>query len=370
MIKESFLIRLARKYVNWKRSNNILKDFSLFEDLIVNKALSYASSSKVKYCMTKKNFFYIIIDLIYWKATRRRRLYNFPKAFLFVGLSEYALKKNDLDLTRKIAISFQRFMNSDGSPVFPIDIVDQVPFGLASLNLYKLLGEEKFKYMAECFYLKINDWRDPATYIIQYRKNSNILLNDMLGMVCPFLIKYGEVFNDDNAIKLAFKQIEYYIKYGVEGSSHLPFHGIMNDTKIKVGPTNWGRGIGWYILALSSYVNSISSKKSDLFKNELIKLIETLESLKNKDGVWSQFPGSSERFDASSTIIFMYSMNLANSTLFSREKIFREIGNYITNNGVLLSSSGETHGVNSYSDKFGESELSQGILLMLIATTY
>lgn len=370
MKKEKMIIKLARKYVNWKRKSNILNDFNSFEDLVVKKALSYASSDKVKYSMSRKNIFFIMMDFVYWKTTKKRKLYNFPKAFLFVGLTEYAIEKNDLDLSHKVADSFQRFIKYDGLPSFTVDIVDQVPFGLAALNLYQLLGDEKYKKMADYFYLKIEEWKDPITEIIQYREKSNILLNDLLGMVCPFLIKYGEIFNNKNAVILASKQIDYYIKYGVEKDSNLPVHGIMNDTKIKVGPTNWGRGIGWYILALSSCVNSKSSINIGFYKQELNKLIATLDQLKNKEGVWSQFPGSSHRFDASSTTMFMYAMNIAHSSMYNKKNIYKLIGSSINKKGAILNSSGETYGVNSYSDKFSESELSQGVLLMLLGTTY
>ena len=360
----------AHTFLQWKRNHCILSDTSIFERQVVNKALSMAKSKKVVYIMSSKSFISNVIDFFYWRSARERRIFNFPKAYLFVGLTDYAMSKQDLQLMKKIAISFESYININGTPSFIFNKVDQVPFAMAALNLYQYLGDEKYKVMADYTYQKLISWSDPISGIIQYRKESQVILSDMLGMVCPFLVRYGEYFEKTDAIDLAYKQIEFYILYGVEKDSHLPVHGIVNKTKIKVGPTNWGRGIGWYMLALSFYSKLEGLNSTNLVKNELSKLITTLNLLKTKESEWSQFPGSSNHFDASTTTMFMLGVNYSLSGSYSKDKITRLLGKHIDKRGAIINTSGETFGINSYSNKFGQSELSQGILLMLLSTTY
>ena len=196
-------------------------------------------------------------------------------------------------LMRKIASYFEPFISEDGMPTFIFDKVDQVPFAIAAINLYKFYGKSKYKLMADYIYMQLNQWSNPQSKIIFYRMNTRLQFVDALGMVCPFLVRYGQTFNKKNAIDLAYIQIDYYLKYGIDKDSYLPAHAINQITNYKVGSTNWGRGIGWYIFALSEYKKYAGG---DIISHELKEVINTLNLLKNKDMTWSQFPGSSDNF--------------------------------------------------------------------------
>ncbi len=74
---------------------------------------------------------------------------------------------------------------------------------------------------------------------------------------------------------------------------------------MKIGSTNWGRGIGWYLIGLNEV-----KRTNDFFRNEYKALSEVLIKLRNADGFWSQFLGSSEFFDASTTTMFLYCLGL------------------------------------------------------------
>jgi hypothetical protein len=56
-----------------------------------------------------------------------------------------------------------------------------------------------------------------------------------------------------------------------------------------------------------------------------------------------------------------------NTKLLTKHEILSKLENYINRDGEILQTSGDTYGVNRYSATFGKSELSQGMLLLLLA---
>ena len=43
--------------------------------------------------------------------------------------------------------------------------------------------------------------------------------------------------------------MQQYYRKGVDKETGIPFHGYDWNSGIRVGSANWGRGIGWYLLA-------------------------------------------------------------------------------------------------------------------------
>ena len=355
-------LRLEQKY--FKNETSIVNT-KFPEQVILNKSLEMASSSKVTMIWNEQASF--SEELLKLRNTEQESLfkqYNYPRAFLISGLTDYAKSQNDTILMLKIGKIFDRYINSDGVPAFTFDKVDQIPFGVAAINLFQFTNDIRYKKFADYIYAKAVSLTDKEGGIILYRKDHKVQLNDVLGMICPFLIRYEEINKESKSTILAQKQLQYYIQYGVDKDTYLPTHGINLKTKIKIGPTNWGRGIGWYIIALSEYV-----KHKETYSFELNRLINTLKMLRTNENVWTQFPGLSEHFDGSSTTMFMYAINLTHPGTYSKEDILKILGKYITNSGIIRSTSGDTYGINDYSRTFGDSELSQGMLLMLLSTT-
>lgn len=69
----------------------------------------------------------------------------------------------------------------------------------------------------------------------------------------------------------------------------------------------------------------------------------------------------------STTTLFMYNM-LLNQPFFTKNEAFSLLSPYIDKEGYILETSGDTYGINNYSQSFGKSELSQGILLLILST--
>jgi len=298
-----------------------------------------------------------LFDLANSRGVKSFRKYNYPHAFLLYGLiKSVCMDKKHTQIFKEY---FDRLLDKKGNFVFTVDKVDQASYGLVALELYKIYEQDKYKNLADSMWEFIFDNYKSNNGFVLYRKGQLVWLNDMIGLVLPFLIKYYECTNNKVCLAVAREQLEYYIKYGTDTETYMPAHGINLINNVKTGSINWGRGIGWYFLGLKEFYELDGS-----FEKEYLCLTNTLMKLKNKDGLWSHFPGSSDYFDASSTTMFLYCMP---KELHTIEDVLTKMDRYISKNGYVLQTSGDTYGANSYSKTFGKSELTQGMMLLLLS---
>lgn len=345
-----------------------IADNNEIEKQIIDASLLMAKSEAHFMPFQEQSHFLDEIKKFQNKKENPHPWFDHPKGLLFSGLTAYAMAKKDTLLMKEIAGTFDSRVLDNWDKIKDMVIVDQIPFGVAALDLYLFSRNPKYKNLADELYLKMSELvsTDHVQPLIFYRKNQSkkIYIVDTLGMVCPFLIRYGILFNQQASIQLAFNQLQYYTLNGLDKDSFLPSHAIYQKNDIKVGPHNWGRGIGWYFFPLSEYSKYVDK---EIFNAELNGLMESLGVLKTEEGVWNQFPGTSDKFDASPTVMYMYGINNIHPDTYSREKVFDLLKPHIYN-GVIGPTSGGAFGINNYSRTFGQSELTQGIFLMLLST--
>lgn len=123
-----------------------------------------------------------------------------------------------------------------------------------------------------------------------------------------------------------------------------------------------GEGIGRYLLGLSSYY-----KETGEFEKEYRGLLNTLKNLRNGQGLWGQFPGSKDKFDASASLMYIYAELQNDPDSYSKSELMRLMRSFISVEGEVLETSADTYSANYYSSTFGKSELSQGLLLSIIS---
>ena len=354
--------QIERKIKSNNQHKKVIIETDQLEKAIVDRSLHIIKSENVTAIWDDHRGF---TETIYNKLTSHDQKdfknYNYPRAFLCYGLSEYLIKKNNLNGLASFKKYFDKYyITSEGKPSFHLDKVDQVPFALTAINLYGFYKEEKYKIFYDTIYkyaLSLTNQNN----IIPYRPTTDLQLTDALGMVVPFLVKYAQVTSGETAIDIARAQMDFYIRYGVDKETHIPSHAVNMSSNIKAGSSNWGRGVGWYLLGLSA-LNNIAESYSSEFDN----ILRSLNKAKNKEGLWSQFPGSSDYFDASTTTMFLYCMPKEGSV----RDILNKLDQYISEDGFILQTSGDTYSVNNYSKTSGKSELSQGMLLLILSKYY
>src|SRR5690606_36313764 len=82
-----------------------------------------------------------------------------------------------------------------------------------------------------------------------------------------------------------------------------------------LGSCNWGRGLGWYLLALSytvKFTNEENNPQYAYFKNEMTILFSNLK-LYQGTHYWGQFLGISKQWhiDTSVSCMLIYSLSLS-----------------------------------------------------------
>lgn len=335
------------------------KDFTAFEtkkEAILKVSLEAIKSRKSKMIWKEpgsisERFFNAII---YALGPKYKNL-NFPRAFLFQGLSQYLIAQDENSVLKN---EFDKLLTVEGKPNFDLNIVDQVPLGIAALNLESEYLETKYLAFSDAVYKLIENNYD-KNGLVFYRDKQEIIYYDTIGMIVPFLVKYYNHTKNEKAITIAKNQIQFYLDYGIDRITGMPSHAIHLETKVKVGSINWGRGIGWYFLGLKAIVDFDGS-----FSEEYNLLSKNILKLKNSRGLWSQFPGSSNETDTSATLMILYCLPL---DILEIEGYLPLLNEFVNKRGFIGHTSGDTYGANRYSYSFGESELAQGMLLLLLS---
>ena len=151
-----------------------------------------------------------------------------------------------------------------------------------------------------------------------------------------------------------------FVRYGIDTKSNLPVHGFNRDHGYQVGAANWGRGMGWYAMGLASVSDSLS-----LNELEANRFCESITRTELPQGGYTQYPGSCFSFDSSTTVMIRYALRKLGYT--DNKDIVRIMAPYTDKNGWIAHTSGDTYGFNMYSYTFGYSELTQGVMLMILS---
>lgn len=274
------------------------------------------------------------------------RTNNYSTSFLYAGLSEWAYKKKDTKVLEYLERKMAEF-SKNGQLNYKIEEVDQVPIGLCYINLYRITNNKDYLNCATDIYSWILSRREKNTNIIYYRKDSPNQFIDALGMYVPFLVEYSKLTGDTLAYYIAYDNMLEFYKYGVDKETGIPSHGYNLKTHIKVGSSNWGRGIGWYVLA-ASYLPEFSDVNIDKNLNLISK---------------TQFPQTSGHFDSSTALLFeiyMQSRGVHSSSIDF-------VKPYILQSGFVTECSGDTYDFNNHSFMFGSAEMTNGFFLMLVS---
>jgi len=298
--------------------------------------------------------------------------YNFPRAWLMIGLLDEYDRSGEADVLEGVEQQCVKLIDGEGRLLFEFNKIDQSLFGLVFLRLFTITSVEKYIRAADRVYNFIcTDFMLESRSLILYRKESKVGFVDTLGMVCPFLYYYAEEKKNTNARDLANKQLFFFINNALESDSNLPFHALDLECNLKIGPTNWSRGLGWFLIGLS-YSLKFSNTENNLYYksfDDLFNLInKRLDKIKVKGLYWSQFLGhtNDNSVDTSATLMFYYARLTASKKL-DVEEFNALLKGSINKKGYIFNSTGDTIYINKYSRQKGYSEITQGLLVSIIS---
>lgn len=217
-------------------------------------------------------------------------------------------------------------------------------------------------------------------HTIPYRKsNKTIRYVDTLGLVCPFLIKYGIYTKDLALVNLAFRQIKEF-RSVFHKELLLPPHAFNISNNHPMGVYDWGRGVGWYALALveskkclESHVDKTELKDVyDAISELIIELSENIAIYQRGDGGFSSFVTNCNlRGESSATVLFgllfveAYNLNKNQQYISRTFKIITFLKSATRRNGAIDYCQGDTMDIGLYSANLDKLPFVQGLTLLL-----
>ena len=188
---------------------------------------------------------------------------NYAMAYLYAGLSYYALKNKGSKVIDYLILKSGEF-SSDGRLDYKLTEVDQEPIRIMYINLYKISHNKHFFNVTHSIFEYLKHKRIDGSNIITYREKSQNQFSDGISMIVPFLMEYFHASQDSTALLMAIENVNEYRKYGCDETIGIPVYGYNKKTHIKMGSANWRRGIGWYLLgaAYTPHIQDSTLNKS------------------------------------------------------------------------------------------------------------
>ncbi len=87
---------------------------------------------------------------------------------------------------------------------------------------------------------------------LSYRiRNEGQVFADGIGMICPFLCRFGRIRQNEGMLRLGLTQLLLFMEKGMDAATGLPYHGYDSRTGVKQGCIGWGRAVGWLMLGMA-----------------------------------------------------------------------------------------------------------------------
>lgn len=311
-------------------------------------------------------------DLIFW-----------PTGLLANTLMENYGKWEDKEAVLTALTAYYDRWIDKGMPIF---YMDDILCGTALIDLYKLTGREKYKAaadeMAEFLY-HMEEREADQSGSLPYRpsQKNHFIFVDGIGMICPFLCKYGVEFGEERAIQMAVRQIRNMLSYGMDEKLMLPYHGYRYESKVKYGIIGWGRAVGWLLMGMSGTLRFLPAEgeSCEELREIFSKVVESIASYQKENGAFSwQLEAIEGPEDSSATAMIAqavaeglkYGILKGNTEIEKCGHLVGRAADYIEScekDGKIFHCSGECMGFSEYPQVYGAYPWSLGPGLNLLS---
>lgn len=344
-------------------------DEKVWREALIKKSIKWLNSTpKIK---VTDNTRLTIIDRLKGNYTKSA-IQHWQQASLILGLNE--CNDHREEISNAINQYLQKQFDLNGQWREKPQFVDGAILSYAIMNLD---DSNKYKQSFDYIYGLIKELiGDDGT--VKYRKSmSNYRYVDTIGFISPFLIKYGVLYDSNEAIDLGVKQINEYFKNGFDNENIIPFHAYDTKEKYKLGLCGWGRGLGWFAIGIIDSWRELPSNSK--YKKELEKIIikfaKSIIKLQQDNGGWGWTVTRKEtRVDSSTTAtLAWFLINAAKISEIKDEceratdKSLEYLMSVTKRNGAVDFSQGDTKDIGVYSMLFDILPFTQGFTLRTIS---
>jgi unsaturated rhamnogalacturonyl hydrolase len=273
---------------------------------------------------------------------------------------------------------FERNLDSQGRWLTPTDRVDYAMKGYSLIYLAQVTDEPRLQNAADHLTRALlEDHPRARDGSLPYEHQSQAILVDALAMICPYLARYWAWRGEAEALSVCTNQLLQFVRNNVDGETHLPYHGYYAGGPRRLGMHGWGRGTGWYLLALIDTLAEMPEEHPDCpeLHEAFVAAARSLLYLQRDDGHWSWgVLHRIDRPDSSATSLIGY--GLARGVVAGilddrfRPAIEAAVGALLTvtrSDGLLDGSSGECRGLGKYPQIYGPQPWLQGAAIAFSA---
>lgn len=361
---------IVMRKLRQRQSMHNARDSDLVRRVVAGAATKMLSSRHVSMSFNDDDSLYTLLALLKNRALGRRRhhiyaYYNFPIAFLLAGVLNHHVATGDKSALKIVLRKCDELLDGAGELMFRMDKIDQATFGLVFLRLYELTCEPRYLTGAHRIYEGVQQFRrDDGLY--RYRLGLDVFFIDTVGLVCPFLARYAEVAGKGSALEDARRQVSFALENCIEPTHGLAVHAFDMNRKQPLGSLNWTRGMGWLLLGLSAVERASGDS---ILRDAMHAYADVLEGLREPGGYWPQFLGhtNDKSIDSSGTLMFLYAFQQCGVRRIDAHEAIALAALCVDRRGRVVHASGDTIYINKYSRAKGPSELSQGLMLSVLA---
>ena len=305
---------------------------------------------------------------------------NWPNGLLAKSLLDYYMQNRNSEEALIILKCLKKYYNRWIKKGCKMHYLDDAFSGMTLIDLHQITGDEKYKKAVDSMVRYLFEHETDGTGSLLYRpkQKNGYIFADEIGLVCPFLCKYGSTYGDVNAVNLAVTQMQNYIDMGMDGKTGLPYHGYQYESGIKYGIIGWGRAVGWLMIGMAESLAYMDQTRPDyeIIKQSYRRLVDKVEAYQLEGGLYSWQLGAKEGpVDTSATAMILYAIarSLDTKVLIGIHKSRMIRGKEALWNSVkegkIYDCLAECHGFSMYPQVYGAYPWSLGPALSLFAIT-
>lgn len=306
--------------------------------------------------------------------------FNWPNGLLAKALIDYYYANQNSEEAREIVVCLKKYADRFLKRKCRMYYLDDAYSGLVLIELHQLTKEEKYKQAADAVaeYLFQHETDDMGSLLYRPAQKNGYVFADMIGLVCPFLCKYGVLYDNHTAINLAVTQITNFIAYGMDEKTGLPYHGYELESGMKYGIIGWGRAVGWLMIGMSETLALLDEhhQSYDVIKQSYRRMVDKVEAYQLAGGWYTwQLPAKEGPVDTSATAMILSAIaySLEKKTLIGihKSRMVRglEALQSIVTDGEIPNALAECQGFCMYPQTYGKYPWSLGPALSLFVRT-
>lgn len=254
-----------------------------------------------------------IVKLLAGKGFEPNDKFSWPNGLLAKGLADYYMEHKSAEESRVVLETLRKYYDRWIRKNCKMYYLDDAFSGMALIDLHQITGEEKYKQAADKIaeYLFHHETDGGGSLLYRPKQKNGYIFADGIGMVSPFLCKYGVTYGNSNAIQLAVTQIQNFIDMGMDSKTGLPYHGYQYESAVRYGIIGWGRGTGWLMLGMAETLSYLeeSHPNYETIKQAYRRMVDKVEAYQLDGGLYSWQLGAKDGpVDTSGTAMILYAI--------------------------------------------------------------